>query len=271
MKSFHVITGLPRSGSTLLCNILNQNPRFHASSTSVICQTLATISTLWSNSAEIKSDLVREPERTEIRMKSAMHALVKDWYSLDDGAEIVFDKSRGWGHSCLLLKHLFPEAKIITMVRDPRAVFGSVEKQHRKNPILDHATNAQEKEIYNRADQMMSKDGIIGGPITGVMDLSRRKLDGTLFIQFENLVKNPGHVMRQLYIDLDEEPFEHDFEDVKNTATDVDALYLNKFPHEGSGKVQGPDPDEWREFVAPDLASQIMQVYPQYNQTFGYV
>ena len=32
-KKYHFITGLPRSGSTLLTSILNQNPRFHSSIT----------------------------------------------------------------------------------------------------------------------------------------------------------------------------------------------------------------------------------------------
>ena len=34
MKNFNIITGMPRSGSTLLCNILSQNPAFHAGATS---------------------------------------------------------------------------------------------------------------------------------------------------------------------------------------------------------------------------------------------
>ena len=36
MKSFHVICGLPRSGSTLLCNILAQNPAFNVLHTSAL-------------------------------------------------------------------------------------------------------------------------------------------------------------------------------------------------------------------------------------------
>ncbi len=34
MTNFHFISGLPRSGSTLLAAILKQNPRFHASMSS---------------------------------------------------------------------------------------------------------------------------------------------------------------------------------------------------------------------------------------------
>ncbi len=36
MTNYHFITGLPRSGSTLLAAILRQNPRFHAGMTSPV-------------------------------------------------------------------------------------------------------------------------------------------------------------------------------------------------------------------------------------------
>ncbi|HEY3520824.1 MAG TPA: sulfotransferase, partial [Rhodanobacteraceae bacterium] len=35
-RTFHFISGLPRSGSTLLAAILRQNPRFHAGMTSPV-------------------------------------------------------------------------------------------------------------------------------------------------------------------------------------------------------------------------------------------
>ncbi|MBD9680249.1 sulfotransferase, partial [Pseudomonas sp. PDM18] len=36
MQNFHFISGLPRSGSTLLSAILLQNPRFHAGMSSPV-------------------------------------------------------------------------------------------------------------------------------------------------------------------------------------------------------------------------------------------
>lgn len=48
-KIIHLMAGLPRSGSTLMCNILNQNPRFHATSTSGILDIVLTIRNQWEN------------------------------------------------------------------------------------------------------------------------------------------------------------------------------------------------------------------------------
>lgn len=267
--NFHVVTGLPRSGSTLLCNILNQNPAFHASSTSVLPQTLATLSGLWSNSPEIKSDLINDRDRTNERMLRGMRALVEEWYA-DQGDKLVFDKGRGWALNALLLKQLYPESRILVTVRDLRAVFGSVEKQHRANPILDHAGTILQKALYTRADQMFSAEGLIGGPIAGVEDLVRRQLPGVMIVQYEALSKNPGFVLDKVYAELGCEPFEHDFNNVEATSTDVDALYLDKFEHRGNGKVEPAETSDWQKFVSPDLGTTIMQRFPFYNKAFSY-
>jgi len=267
VKSFHVICGLPRSGSTLLCNVLNQNPRFFASSTSILPQTLAQLSALWSNSPEIKADLARDAKGTEKRLNDAVKALIGAWYK---GRGVVFDKSRGWAHNALPLKKLYPEARIIVTVRDLRSIFASIEKHHAANPLLDHAANPQEKEIYTRADQMFSPQGMIGLTVGGVMDLMRRKPPGLFVVQYETFAENPDMIMDRLYAEIGEPRCEHDFAKVENTATDLDALYLNKFPHEGSGRVEAVDRDEWRRHVPQDVAGAIMQTHAGFNQAFGY-
>ena len=53
----HVITGLPRAGSTLMQNVLAQNPKFKVTSTSELPSIISEISKIWSNSLEIKNYL----------------------------------------------------------------------------------------------------------------------------------------------------------------------------------------------------------------------
>ncbi len=268
MKSLNVVTGLPRSGSTLLCNILNQNLEFHASSTSTLPIIMANASLAFSSSVEIQGELIRDREATELRMCNSLRAFANAWHSQD---KIIFDKSRGWASHTLLLQQLFPESLSIIMVRDLRAVFGSVEKQHRVNPILDLGNTPQEKTIFTRADKMFSPQGLIGGPIVGIEDVLRRNLNKTMIVQYEAFCENPGMVLERIYSKLSGVSyFEHDFTDVQKTAEEVDALYLHKFPHEGSGKVEPTDPNEWRTYVSPDLANTIFNRYPFYNQRLGY-
>jgi sulfotransferase len=268
MKSFNVVCGLPRSGSTLMCNILNQNPDLHASSTSVLPSVMMAMSNLYSNSPEVMSLLTMEREKTEKRIVRSMQAVISAWYAEED--KHVFDKGRGWAANSLLLKQLYPASLIICMVRDPRNVFASLEKHHRKNPALDYIANPQEKGLYARADAFFSPNGMIGSCILGIEDLVRRKPGNLLVIPYEEMVKNPQVVMDVVYEKMKVASFKHDFDKVENTSQDVDSLYLNKFEHRGDGSVKPSNPDEWTQYVPDDLASLIMNRYPFFNQAFGY-
>ena len=264
----HVVTGLPRSGSTLLCNILNQNPKFWSTSTSALSNLLSVVSHTLANSPEVKGLLQCNREQTEHRMKAAAQAFVKEWHSIHD-REIVFDKSRSWTHNSLLLNSLYPDAKMLVTVRDLRSVFGSCEKQHRKNPILDEAKDLNSKTLYSRADTMFSPDGLIGGPIVGIQDILNRKVD-VFFVKYEDFAADPTLIMSRVYGYLGEENFEHDFENVENTAKDPDYLYMHKYPHKGEGKVAMVDKDEWKTYFSQDIADIIMQRFKDFNTYFGY-
>lgn len=265
----HVITGLPRAGSTLFCNILNQNEKFWATSTSPMPRLLNSITKNWSDSVEIKNLLEKQKELTENKMKESLKSFIETWYKYEN-KEIVFDKSRGWSGNNLMLKHLYPDSKIIVLIRDLRNVFASIEKQHRKNPLLDEANNIQEKTVYTRADNMFSPNGLIGSCLVGIEDLIRRDPDGLIFVQYETLTQNPKLVMERIYTELEEEYFNHDFDNIKNTAIDCDGHYLHKYPHKGEGKIEVNDVEEWKKYISIDLANTIMNRFKDYNKFFGY-
>jgi len=266
MKKLHAIAGLPRSGSTLLCDLLNQNPHFHASSTSALPGMVQGLRTYWSTSPEVVSDLAHDSEAAQARLDRTLVAIAQSWYA-DTEAEVVFDKGRGWA----ALHEVMPifGGKIVCCVRDPRAVFASIEKRRVENPTLvaDGAVGLTQME---RAHQQLGREGMVGGPMAHIEDLIRRGSAHVVAVVFERLVNTPEPTMRELYTALGEEYFEHDFESVEGTATDLDAQYLYKFPHKReAGPVKDPETD-WKEHVAPGIADEIMKSFPTYCATFGY-
>ena len=80
---------------------------------------------------------------------------------------------------------------------------------------------------------------------------------------------DPELAIRRLYKELGEPQFEHDFENVENATDHLDALYPD-FPHEGSGKIEARDPEEWKQWLHPETAAEIMQQFPRYHRAFGY-
>lgn len=265
----NIITGLPRSGSTLLCNIFNQNPKFHASSTSCLPVLFADLISTWSVQIEVKNDLTRDRKGTEARLNRTLRALCDAWYDNANGQRVIFDKSRGWMHHLPALRQVFPKCKVIILVRELRDVFASIEKQHLKNPILDEAKTPAGKTQFGRADHFFSPQELIGHPLQGIKDMLDRKLD-VFVLKYEDLARHPKDVMVALYNYLGEPYYaKHKFKDVRDTSTDPDGYYLFKYPHEGKGDVK-PAKGHWSEHVAPEIAVQIVSRFPWFYQQFEY-
>jgi sulfotransferase len=269
MGSFNAICGLPRSGSTLLCNVLNQHPQISCSSTSPLSIAFASVIHALGSAEETKSFLIQDSADTQERITRALGGLITGWYA-GDKTEHVFDKGRGWAFCVNALQQIEPEALVIALVRDPRDVVASVLKRDAETPLLDRAATSLAKTMYAKAEELMSPDGIVGSCILGVEDMLRGKHKAVSFYTYEFFVREPLSVLTQVLERLTAPPFDFNTENVKNTAEDIDGLYLNKFPHEGSGKISADKIGVWRTVLDDDLAEAIRSRYPFYCKTFGY-
>jgi hypothetical protein len=255
--NINAITGLPESGGALLCNLLNQNPAFHAVNSSVLSELVSNIVKAWSHSPKIKAELDADKEATENKLRESIKAFCDTWY-LRAEDKSVFDRSSKWAYNVMALREIYSNAKVIVTIRDLRNVFASVEKQLRKNPLLDAAESFNMKTIWARADAIFSPNGIVGSCIDGILDIYRRKLPVYLF-KYERFVDQPALVMNELYTYLEIEPIEHDFVNIINTTKEPDA-----------GSIKPLARDEWKNFMNEELAQTITQRFQAYNETFGY-
>lgn len=267
----HVITGLPRSGSTLLCNILNQNPDFKASSTSIVPALSASAIQIWSSSPEMKGFIRDDREGWDRRLRNVIKSISDAWHEPEDG-QIVFDKSRGWTYHLLDLWSVWPDAKVLVTVRDLRGIFASVEKQHRKTAIFNEAVTGNKKTIFSRADMLFSPDSLVGSPLIGLKDIFQRKLEGKVhFVKLEDLAASPGHTMGEVYKYLGLPYYDgHDYKNVENTAKDPDWMLLWKFPHEGSGEVKAIKDNCWEDYMNEEISTVINEKFAWYQSYFGY-
>lgn len=267
----NVIGGLPRSGSTLFCNILNQNPKFFASSTSILPMILANFSSTCSGSIEVRAEL-RDREKTENKILRVARAICYQWYAEHyQNGVLPFDKSRAWNSNLLMLRTIFPRSKAIVLVRDLRNVFASVEKQHRKNGLLEEVDSFQMKQMETRANQMFSPTGLIGGPLNGIRDIVNRQLP-VFFIRYEDFLIHTEEILKMLYQHLEVEEFNHNLGNIVNTATDPDWLYLYKYPHVGAGELKRQvNATEWNNYFSEDFANRIVENNLWFFEKFGYL
>src|ERR1700722_2938833 len=107
----HFISGLPRSGSTLLSALLRQNPRFRAGVTSPLSGLCGLLHQKMGNGEfSVFFD--------EARRISMLKGLFASYYVSIPHGQVVFDTNRTWTARMHLLALLYPSARVICCVRD---------------------------------------------------------------------------------------------------------------------------------------------------------
>src|ERR1035441_1685379 len=123
------VTGLPRARSTLLCQLLAQNPEIHCEGySSPLCNLLLGIRRMVSDDQFFLSQLDQSFERSYAHLASAMQSFLRGW-NHDCRKKAVVDKNRAWLHAVELLLQIEPEAKLLVCLRELGQIYGSIEAQ----------------------------------------------------------------------------------------------------------------------------------------------
>jgi sulfotransferase len=221
MKKIYFINGMPRSGSTLLCNILAQNPKFHVTPTSGLSELVFGIHQFWKTNPIIKASETQEKQLTIIKD-------IFQTYHQDTDRPIVFNKSRGWAPRIELVENALQQpVKILTTTRKITCILASLEKLYRKeikniNSPMDIVPQMQTLE--GRISTWTSQDGLVGSTFNNVRDAVMRGHKNKFhFIDFDKLTSQPKIVIKQVYDFLDEEYYEHNFNNVEQYTKENDA------------------------------------------------
>lgn len=231
-KKFHFITGLPRSGSTLLTSILNQNPRFHSSITDPLVLLVKGVVEVSQEGPGFKYEV---PESRRINL---INGVIQSYYQ-DVDREVIFNTNRAWSVMTPLIKRVLPESRLIVCVRDINWVLDSFELAHRRNPLATNtATGGLSGTVYSRTDELMKETGIVGFPYIGIKQLiTSNERDRALLIEYDDMCKNPEQTMQKVYNFIGEPYYKHDFDNVEAHWDEYDRDIGTKL-HDVKKKVQ---------------------------------
>jgi sulfotransferase len=238
-RTFHFISGLPRSGSTLLAAILKQNPRFHAGMTSPVADIMGVVVAEMSSKNDF-SFAISDTARV-----SVLRGLVENFYAAASDAEVVFDTSRLWCSRMQMLDALFPQAKVIACVRQLPWVLDSMERLVRKQPVnvskvFRFDTNTT---IYSRVQALTDPRGMVGFSFQAIKDAfyGQYAAGRLLLLTYESLARDPAVALRAVYNFIGEPWFEHDFDNVEYGAGEFDARVGIPGLHTVRSKVEAPE------------------------------
>lgn len=255
---YYFISGLPRSGTTLMSAILNQNPRFQASISGPLARFTRAI--IEQSSAMSGYRHQCPPEKR----KKIIEGIFTNYYD-DESKDAFFDTNRGWTLLTPVLKDLFPKTKLIVCVRDLIWVLDSFERLYRKNPYDkslmipgEFSTN-----VYERCDYLMRTDMTVGFAYRGLCQaITSDEKNMIMLVEYEQLCKNPAGMMKAIYNFIDQPYYEHDFDDVESSYDEFDNDVNVKGLHSTRKKI------EWIErpmIIPPDIQHKYsnMEVWRQ--------
>ncbi len=261
-------SSLPRSGSTLLQNILAQNPQIYSSATSGLVDLLLSSRTYFTEGVEFKAqDRGLMTEAFRGYCEYAIHG----YYEYITDRPVCLDKSRLWFHYYDWLKTFQPEPKIIVCVRDLRAILSSMEKLYRKNRHLqdrnDDVTRMNMITVDNRIVHWLNSAplGLAHARLIEAVQVGHYKK--FCIVRFEDLTANPKAVLEKIYAYLGEPYFEHNFEDVEQFTQENDALHGIYGDHTIRGKVS-PVPLDYHEVLGKEMSNTIKRDNPLFYSTF---
>ncbi|MGH8117686.1 MAG: sulfotransferase family protein [Rhodanobacteraceae bacterium] len=220
-EKLHFISGLPRSGSTLLSAILKQNPRFHAGMTSPLGDMISALVAEMSGKNDF-SVVISDEQRTAI-----LRGVFQNFYGGFRGTDVVFDPGRVWCSKMPMLAALFPNSKVIACVREMPWVLDSVERLIRKQPLSANKMFHFNPNgtVYSRTEALIDVNGMVGFSFQATKDAfyGQYAPGRLLLVSYEGLTRDPKAAMQTLYTFIGEPWFEHDFEHIAYNADAFDS------------------------------------------------
>jgi len=209
MNQFTALSGLPRTGSTLLSAILSQNPDIHAEGNSAVCQLM------WDMQQSATSSEQMQASGKDLVNKLVMS--IPNIYYSDTQRPIIVDKCRSWtlpANMEILNRYFDNPVKVIVLVRpvvEIVASFMSLRKangwQHLETGLLDDGSEP------------------IMRSLAGVEWAKKNNTGQFLFLTYDALVDDTQGSLDRIYKHCGWQPFTHNLDNIVNQHKENDAFY----------------------------------------------
>jgi len=213
MNKFIALSGLPRSGSTLLSSILSQNLNIHAEGNSAVCQLM------WDKQQSCNGNSKEQLLATNRKNTTKdLIASIPSIYYKDVTASTVIDKCRSWtlpDNMNMLYKYVDSNPKVIVLERPFVEIVRSFVALRQAN---NYQGNLEEGLLDDWAEPIMRS-------YEGVKWAKANNNGEFLFIQYDDLLHNTKSTINKIYEFCKLESFKHDFNNIINKHPENDEVY----------------------------------------------
>lgn len=232
------MSGLPRSGSTLLGALFNQHSRVHCGAISPVLEMMYHTEQYLLTSEQYLA--YPKPHCAD----KIISSFIDNFYS-DIDKPFIIDKSRAWPNNVdRIQRWITDDIKIICPVRPVLEQLASFIELIHRNPnevsYIDKWLIERKIPVNDttRADYLMSPEGIIDQSLYALSQgIAKGWGSHLLFVEYDDLVNNTQQTMNNIYDWLEVPRYTHDLENIDNKYREDDSVYDLKDMHEVRPKV----------------------------------
>ena len=214
------MAGLPRSGSTVLSALLNQNPEIYSSPQTDLLEMLYELE------SKIPSYESYQAKLMHPNFASVLYGMADNFYA-PINKSVVIDKNRGWGTPYNwdnLSLYVNAEGKVILTMRPILEVLASFIKVAQKTnnatasmPYLnDNLWATHYRDVTDaQVENIMAANGEMDRAIFSIANLIKNHQHKVHVVWFDDLLNTPQETMNNIYNFLGLDCFEHNFNQIK--------------------------------------------------------
>lgn len=204
------ISGLPRSGSTLLTSLLSENPDIYTSGNSPLCQLMWDTQLSMNNNCNeqfLSNNIAYKKSKILQSIPITLYEEVKKKY--------IFDKCRSWtlpDNLEIVKNYINKDFKIIILVRNIENILKSF-------MFIDNNKNYEKDLFIEYSDPLMrSLDGVRHC----IEHVDKKKY---FIINYDSLIFNTKKILEDLYKFLEIPYFDHNLNSIVNRNKENDDVY----------------------------------------------
>ena len=223
-KTYFFLSGLPRSGTTLLGAILEQNPDIYVGPTSPVLDFLVSFDNVFNPDRNLFQAFPKEDFKVR-----TLSRIPDDWYS-DVDNPIIIDKNRGWPRAIPYAKLFTDNIKIICTVRSVLEILSSWILLNRKSPdsFIDKGLKKLNLTLTddNRCEYLMQEAS--GDVEQALYSLKSGFTDHSNFlhlIEYDDLINDTENTINGIYNFLKLPIYKHKYDNIGHINQENDMVH----------------------------------------------
>ena len=268
MQQLHYCLGLPRTCSSVIMNILNENPNIFTTGT---CCMPYLVDVCHKRSGEVSEFIALDKDVLNKSYINFLRQGMRGWFEAMTDKPIVFSKSRIWSE---WLPHTFaidPNSKYLVILRDLRDIICSFDSLLWKYPQVTYQNMYQEP--FEKRMEMYCTDtqSLLGRPLQllpHLMEVAQKNPNNFFICKHEHFNEQPRQTLQQIYQWLGEPTFAHNLDNIPEPDyKENDTTYRSLVYHKTGTKLKKLEP-RWPKIMTEKQSKGVIDNNRWYYETF---